>query len=200
MQEPGSCLVKTGNSILPGATHEKPKKRQVAVDILGDPVVGGFNARHVMLKFKAAHGSGSDLTFPDADAINANMQDYPVDFKVDIYRDGSHTSPTVWWAALGGFGVWMFEWISPNQATCIEPPGTDVHPSGIQSLLVRRHRDQSSSSRSSLGGERVLAPLRRDEIPCSLSCVAENVTSLASVRQIAGDHPILHVNPSERIA
>ena len=66
----------------------------------------------------------------------------------------------------------MPEWISPNQATCIEPPGTE-----------------NSSSRSSLGGEGVLAHLRRDEIPCSLSCVAENVSSLASTRQIAGNQP-----------
>ena len=110
----------------PGSDARKTQERQAAVDILEDPEVEGFNARQVMLKHKAAHGSGSDLTFPDADAINANMQDYPADFKVDIYGDGSYTSPTVLWAALGGFGVWMPEWVSPNQATCIDPPGTDV--------------------------------------------------------------------------
>lgn len=40
-----------------------------------------------------------------------------------------------------------------------------------------------------------MAPLRGDEIPCSLSCVAENVSSLVSTRQIVGDHPSLHVKP-----
>ena len=92
------------------------KGRQAAVDILEDPEVDGLNARQVMLKHKAAHGSGSDLTYPDANAIDANMQDYPADFRVDIYGDGSYTSPTIWRAALGGFGVWVPEWISPDQA------------------------------------------------------------------------------------
>ncbi len=72
------------------------------------------------------------------------MQGYPNDYKVNIYGDGSYTSPTVWWAALGGFGVWMPEWISPNQATCIEPPGTE-----------------SSSSRSSHGGEGVFGSVKK---------------------------------------
>ena len=110
----------------PGSDARTTQERQAAVDVLEDPKVEGLNARQVMLKHKAAHGSGSDLTFPDADANDANMQDYPVDFKVDIYGDGSYTSPTVWWAALGGFGVWMPEWISPNQAASIEPSGIDV--------------------------------------------------------------------------
>ena len=29
---------------------------------------------------------------------------------VNIYGDGSQTDPTYWWAALGGFGVWMPDW------------------------------------------------------------------------------------------
>ena len=99
------------------------------MDIIEDHEVQGYNARQVMLKHKAAHGSGSNLTFPDANEIEANMQDYPTSFKVDIYGDGSYTSPTIWWAALGGFGVWMPEWISPNEAearqqTLVQPTGT----------------------------------------------------------------------------
>ena len=38
------------------------------------------------------------------------MQGYPGVYKVDIFGDGSHTSPTVWWAALGGFGIWVPDW------------------------------------------------------------------------------------------
>ena len=40
-----------------------------------------------------------------------------------------------------------------------------------------------------------MAPLRRDETHSSLPCIAENVSSLALTRQIAGDHPSLHANP-----
>jgi len=63
-----------------------------------------------MLKHKGAHGSGQDLKFPDAHEIEANMQGFPADHMVDVYGDGSLTSPTVWWAALGGYGVWKPKW------------------------------------------------------------------------------------------
>ena len=38
------------------------------------------------------------------------MQGHPSDYKINIYGDGSYTSPTVWWAALGGFGIWVPNW------------------------------------------------------------------------------------------
>ena len=38
------------------------------------------------------------------------MEGHPEGHKVDIYGDGSYTSPTVWWAALGGFGIWVPGW------------------------------------------------------------------------------------------
>ena len=63
-----------------------------------------------MLKHKGAHGSGVNLTFPGSDEIEANMKGHPSDYKVNIYGDGSFTSPTVWWAALGGFGIWVPKW------------------------------------------------------------------------------------------
>ena len=47
-------------------------------------MVEGFNARQVMLKYKAAHGSGNNLTFPEAEQIEANMQEYPDSFEVDV--------------------------------------------------------------------------------------------------------------------
>ena len=60
-----------------------------------------------MLKYKGAHGSGTNLRFPGSDEIEANMQGHPSDYKVNIYGDGSFTTPTLWWAALGGFGIWL---------------------------------------------------------------------------------------------
>ena len=36
--------------------------------------------------------------------------------QVRIYGDGSVTSPTKWWAALGGYGVWMPAWNIHNES------------------------------------------------------------------------------------
>ena len=69
--------------------------------------MAGYNARQVMLKYREAHGSGQDLEFPGAEEIEKNMQGHPEGYKVDIFDDGSQTSPIVWWAALGGYGVWV---------------------------------------------------------------------------------------------
>ena len=38
------------------------------------------------------------------------MQGLPEDYKVNVYGDGSLTSPTLWWAALGGYGIWVPKW------------------------------------------------------------------------------------------
>lgn len=112
----------------PGSDAKKTDERQAALDIIEGHEVRAYNARQVMLKHKAAHGSGSNLTFPDANEIEANMKDYPTSFTMDIYGDGSYISPTIWWAALGGFGVWMSEWISPNEAEARQQPL--VQPTG----------------------------------------------------------------------
>ena len=102
----------------PGSNRRKTDEREAAVEIIQDPEVDGYNARQVLLNHKAAHGSGNNPTFPEAEEIKTNMQDYPASYYVNIFGDGSYTSPTIWWAALGGYGVWMPEWISPNQAHC----------------------------------------------------------------------------------
>ena len=75
------------------------------------------------------------------------MKGYTEDSKVDMYGDGSYTSPTVWWAALGGFGIWMASW--PNQ--------TEVHngiEAGPQQQYERRiphlQQPEQSSSNSSV--------------------------------------------------
>ena len=72
------------------------------------------------------------------------MQGYPEDFKVDIYGDGSYTSPTVWWAALGGFGIWMPKWPSPSQVSQEDTTGPSQQPKPQPPHLPQL--DQSSSS------------------------------------------------------
>ena len=60
-----------------GSDARKTEERQVAAEILEDPIVEGFNARQIMLKFKAAHGSGSNQDFPDVAQIKATMERVP---------------------------------------------------------------------------------------------------------------------------
>ena len=141
----------------PGSDARITQGRQAAVDILEDPEVDGLNARQLMLRHEAAHGSGSDLTYPDANAIDANMQDYPADFKVDVYGDGSYTTPTVWWVALGGFGVWMLEWISPNQAMANEPPGTDVQQNSQRANVQQPGQTLEQQREQDLGQQHMMS-------------------------------------------
>lgn len=94
----------------PGSDARKTEERQAALEINEDPEVAGYNARQIMLKYKEAHGSGQDLDSPGAEEIERNMEGYPEGHKADIYGDGSHTSLTVWWAALGGHGIRVPDW------------------------------------------------------------------------------------------
>ena len=50
------------------------------------------------------------LAYPDKQYIQQHMQGCDDNHYVNIYGDGSQTDPTNWWAALGGFGVWMPDW------------------------------------------------------------------------------------------
>ena len=59
---------------------------------------------------KQAHGRGVDLDFFDAYQIEKAMRGYDPELMVPVYGDGSHTAPTKWWAALGGYGVWVPNW------------------------------------------------------------------------------------------
>ena len=93
-----------------GSDARISEQREAAVEICDDQDLDGHNARQIMFKYKGAHGSGKNLEFPGSDEIEANMQGHPSDYKVNIYGDGSFTSPTVWWAALGGFGIWAPRW------------------------------------------------------------------------------------------
>ena len=63
-----------------------------------------------MLMHKQPHGSGEDLDFPDADQIKEAMKGHGPKHLVPIFGDGSHTTPTKWRAAFGGYGVWVPSW------------------------------------------------------------------------------------------
>ena len=147
-----------------------------------------------MLKHKTAHGSGSDLTFPDVDEIKANMEDHSPDYKVNIYGDGSYTTPTLWWAALGGFGVWMPDWPNPsltgngdtlghhNQSEQdgrqVLQPGTDQHRAPAMPTGITQQCGHSGEGTTIL---------RIEGMPCSLSCIAGDVSLLsfgAAIRRI----------------
>ena len=84
--------------------------------VVEHPDRNGLNARQTMLKFKKAHGSGINLDYPDAAKIQEAMTGFDDNHKVPIYGDGSFTTPTKWWAALGGYGIWIPEW-NPDDAT-----------------------------------------------------------------------------------
>ena len=43
------------------------------------------------------------------------MKGYGEDEEVRNYGDGSVTSPTTWWVALGRYGVWMPAWNKQNE-------------------------------------------------------------------------------------
>ena len=59
---------------------------------------------------KEGHATGENPSFPTKDDIEAEMEGYGKDEYIDIYGDGSYTTPTKWWAALGGYGVWIPDW------------------------------------------------------------------------------------------
>ena len=63
-----------------------------------------------MLMHKGAHGTGTNPTFPTQNQINENMEGHPVDFMVEVYGDGSFTTPIKRRAAVGGYGAWIKDW------------------------------------------------------------------------------------------
>jgi len=99
----------------PGTNAEETEKREMALEILEEPSRSRRNARRIMLEFKGAHGTGIDPDFPTEDQIKDNMQGHDDKFKVEVYGDGSYTTPTKWWAALGGQGAWVKDWNLPGE-------------------------------------------------------------------------------------
>ena len=88
-----------------GKDADETQGREEAIQIIQDPESNGRNAMQTLQAQKQAHGSGEDLSFPDANLIEEAMKDHDPNHMVPIYGDGSHTTPTKWWAALGGYGV-----------------------------------------------------------------------------------------------
>ena len=68
------------------------------------------NARQTMLKHKMAHGSGINPEIPTEKQVEDAMADFAEDYFVPAFGDGSLTTPKTWWAALGGYGVWIPGW------------------------------------------------------------------------------------------
>ena len=54
-------------------------------------------------------------TFPTEQEIDEAMEGFSDEYMVPAYGDGSQTTPTNWWAALGGFGAWIPNWNLPGQ-------------------------------------------------------------------------------------
>lgn len=50
-----------------------------------------------------------NLDYPDKDAVEKLMDANHCDDQhfINVFGDGSQTDPTNWWAALGGFGIWL---------------------------------------------------------------------------------------------
>ena len=69
-----------------------------------------LNGRQLILKYKEAHGSGQNPGYPTKQEIESAMEGLEADHVVDVFGDGSLTTPTRWWAALGGYGIWIPAW------------------------------------------------------------------------------------------
>ena len=98
-----------------GEDGDETRRRKKAAKLIDDPKRGNRNARQTMLKHKQAHGSGCMPTFPTEQDINVAMEGHNEDHMIQAYGDGSMTTPTNWWAGLGGFGAWIPNWNLPGQ-------------------------------------------------------------------------------------
>ena len=94
----------------PGKDADETEKREGAVEIIEDPERGRLNARQTMLKYKGGHSTGVDPEFPEINDIDTMMHGFPEDHFIDIFGDGSFTTPAKWWAAIGGMGIWIPDW------------------------------------------------------------------------------------------
>ena len=63
-----------------------------------------------MMHHKKGHGTGINPDIPTEQAIHEHMAGQDSDYMVPVFGDGSHTSPTKWWAAIGGYGLWIPKW------------------------------------------------------------------------------------------
>ena len=93
-----------------GRDDDESRRKKEATKIIYYHKRGDRNARQTMLQQKQAHGAGCMPNFPTEQQIAEAMEGYADDKKIQVYGDGSLTTPTVWWAALGGFGAWIPDW------------------------------------------------------------------------------------------
>ena len=85
--------------------------------------------------------AGITLSSQELKKLGKNMEGHPEGHKVDIYGDGSYTLPTVWWAALGGFGIWVHDWNKGEERSeDIERP-----PHIMELLSAKRERPPDKS-------------------------------------------------------
>ena len=93
-----------------GENGDITRKREQAIKLIEDPQRGRRNASQTMLKHKMAHGSGTNPEIPTEKQVEEAMADFAEDYFVPAFGDGSLTTPKTWWAALGGYGVWIPGW------------------------------------------------------------------------------------------
>ena len=96
---------------------------------------------NLYLSIKTPHASGGNLDFPSMEEIANTMSDFESDYFVDVFGDGSVTTPTKWWAALAGHGMWVPDWNKPGEVK-VERSETSYHAAGLGQI--------SSSTRQEL--------------------------------------------------
>ena len=111
------------------------------MQILEEPERGMRNARQIMMMHKKAHGTGQNPEIPTIDEIEETMQGLSNETYIDIYGDGSYTTPAKWWCALGGTGCWIPDWRKGNQ----QQTGR-----GEQSIAASLYGQTGSSTRMEL--------------------------------------------------
>ena len=86
-----------------GNDCDETRRMEKAVKLIKDPMRGNRNARQTMLKHKQAHGVGCMPTFPTEQEIAEAMEGYEDGHMVQVYGDGSLTTPPIGgqaWAAM----------------------------------------------------------------------------------------------------
>ena len=62
-------------------------------DMVSDLANARLNARQLMMKIKQGFGTGVNITFPRESEVETVMANHPADYHIQIYGDGSHTTP-----------------------------------------------------------------------------------------------------------
>ena len=80
----------------PGEDAEKTETNVQAMDIVTSIEAKAKNARQLMLAMKSGHGTGVNMTCPAKNDIDKAMSGLSDEQLVDIFGDGSHTTPLTW--------------------------------------------------------------------------------------------------------